>query len=198
MKKPIYAILLLITCAVSFSSCAESRTETAQDTHKIIVYNETAPATSSDVFETKNVTEITTEITAGTVADLSESEIAFVYVDNWGVVHNIWELSYRPECEPPYFYEYRQSGTPHQSVVKSCPVSKEDGDKLFELFKELDIINEPDETICVDIRIPPSSVSFGYIGDDTVYHRYTTAEKYLAIMDELFKIGENAAPPTND
>ena len=198
MKKHINAVLLLAACVASLGSCAGNQAEMAEETHNIIAYNETAPVTTSDVSETKIVIESTTETTTKTNTAPSESEISFVYVDNWGVVHNVWELSYRPESDPPYLYEYRQSGTPHQSVVESCSVSKEDGDKIFALFKELDIINEPDETTRKDIHITPSSVSFGYVGDDTVYHRYTTVEKYSAIMDELFKIGENAAPPTND
>lgn len=184
-KMKILATGLGISVVSMLCACGQTPEKTSSETSEAI-------HASREQIDFSDFTEATTE--AATVN--SEAELAFVYADNWGFFHNVWELSYDPETDS-YLYEYRQSGTPHQDVLESCTVSKEEGDALFALFREKDIANASD-SVERDLGIEPSSISFGYVGDDAVYHRYPQYEDFNAIMDGILAFGENAELPTTE
>lgn len=188
-KMKILAVGLGISVVSMLCACGQTTEETSSETSEAI-------RASREQIDLSDFAEAATEAVTEAPTVSSEAELAFVYADNWGVVHNVWELSYDPETDS-YLYEYRQSGTPHQNVLESCAVSKEEGDALFALFKEKDIANAPD-SVERDLGIEPSSISFGYVGDNTVYHRYPQYEDFNAIMDGILAFGENAEPPTTE
>lgn len=179
------AAIFLCSCGQNVTKTIDAPTETQM---QVEVFTDTPTRTQPTVSETVVETEQTDE------TPTADAEIAFIYADNWGVVHNVWELSYNPDDDgdTPYLYEYRQSSTPHENVIESAPINREEGDKVFALFKERDIISAKDSAKEIEekYRITPSSISFGYVGDDTVYHRYPPVEDFSAIMDSLQEISK--------
>jgi hypothetical protein len=127
----------------------------------------------------------TTEIT--TVSEESESDdIEYIYCDNYGVVHNIWELSYDANAEPPYHFEYRHSN----DVVRACDVDKETGDNIINTFYELEVKDYtaiPED----EYNIPPSSVTYKTTNSEIERKCYPPAEAYDKLLKMMLEINDS-------
>ncbi len=112
----------------------------------------------------------------------TEPLLRFVSVENYGIVANIWELSYVGEAEPCYHFEYRHSST----VLFSSDVTKERGDKVFDMFMKADKDYPIDEEIGTN-----TETHYGYIGSDERLWCSLSPEDFHTILTEMLSIKED-------
>ena len=145
--------------------------------------------TPTDTIETTENTTVSTETTE---QKINIDDIEYIYCDNDGVVHNIWELSYHAERKPSYIFEYRQSST----TVTTYEVDKATGDEIFNLFLNLNVKDYTTPPQTGDIRLKPSTVTYKLNNTDTEQACYPPAEIYSAILDRLLDISNQETTTT--
>lgn len=159
MNLKILAIGSGLTIASLLSSCAEK-----DNTHSVVEQQPTTESTTS--------------------SEKSESnDIEYIYCDNYGVVHNIWELSYDANAEPPYHFEYRHS----TDIVRACDVDKETGNNIINTFYELEV-KDYTAIPANEYNIPPSSVTYKTTNSETERKCYPPSEAYDTILKMLIEI----------